>query len=113
MKTLQYKNEFGTDNVGLSVASYENNGSLYIGLVCENGDYYGDLTKNLPPGNTLAENEAFLCDDSFLPFVIQHGLGKVLPDRGYSGFCRYPKVAFDLEILKKFDPDGVKEFLEY
>lgn len=113
MKTLQYKNEFGTENVGLRVGLYANNKSLYIGLVCETGEYYGDLTVNLPPGNPLRENEAFLSDDGDLPFVVQHGLGKVLPDRGYSGFCSYTKVAFDLELLKEFDPNGIKEFLKH
>lgn len=113
MKTLQYKNEFGTENVGLRVGSYANNKSLYIGLVCETGEYYGDLTVNLPPGNPLRENEAFLSDDGDLPFVVQHGLGKALPERGYSGFCSYVKVAFDLELLKEFDLGGVKEFLKH
>ncbi|MBP3468122.1 MAG: DUF4313 domain-containing protein [Lachnospiraceae bacterium] len=113
MRTLQLKTEFGTQNVGLKVAAYANSKSLYIVLVCENGDYHGDLTRYLPQGDPLAENEAYLCDDCYLPFVMQHGLGKVLPDRGYSGFSSYAKIAFDLELLKEFDPDGVKEYLKY
>ena len=113
MRTLQLKTEFGTENVGLRIGSYANNKSLYIGLVCKTGEYYGDLTVNLPPGNPLRENEAFLSDDGDLPFVVQHGLGKALPERGYSGFCSYTKIAFDLDLLKEFDPGGVKEFLKH
>ena len=60
-------------------------------------------------------NEAYISDFNSranLEFIERHKLGKVLPDEGYSGFCRYAKVAFDLERLAEFDEEGIKQYKE-
>ena len=46
-----------------------------------------------------------------LKFIKKHKLGVFLPEVGFSGYCTYAKVAFDMERLKEFDPKGMEEYL--
>lgn len=114
-KTLGYDWELGHEELSMEVNSYANNGSLYIGLYhLEDGcpELFADLTVNLPYGGTRV-NEAYIDDfssKSKLQFIKKHKLGKVLPEKGHSGYVVYNKVAFDLERLAEFDKDGVDEF---
>lgn len=114
-KTLGYDWEFGHEELTIEVNSYANNGSLYIGLYHLVDGYpesFGDLTVNLPYGGTRA-NEAYIDDfssKSKLQFIKKYKLGKVLPEKGHSGYVAYNKVAFDLERLTEFDKEGVDEF---
>lgn len=114
-KTLGYDWELGHEELFIEVNSYANNGSLYIGLYHMEDGYpesYGDLTVNLPFSVTKV-NEAYIDDfssDSKLQFIEKHKLGKLLPEKGYSGYVTYNKVAFDLDRLAEFDKDGVKEY---
>ena len=39
------------------------------------------------------------------------GVGVLLPEEGFSGYCTYAKVAFDMERLREFDPKGMEEYL--
>ena len=47
-----------------------------------------------------------------LAFIRKYELGSVLPEYGYSGFCKYTKVAFDLKRLAELDPEGTRRFWE-
>lgn len=118
IKTLPYNWEFGQEEVALVVSSYENNGSLYVGLYykVEDGfEPFDDLTANLRVNNLKGRSNAAFIDHNFskdkLRFIKQNGLGKVLPEKGYSGFCEFSRVAFDLERLKEFDREGVERYL--
>lgn len=118
IKTLPYDWEFGHEEVALEVASYENNGSLYIGLCNKTEDGFlpfDDLTVNLWDNNFRERsNEAYI-DHNFsqdkLRFIKQNKLGVVLPEVGYSGYCKFVRVAFDLERLKEFDMVGVQRYM--
>ena len=44
-----------------------------------------------------------------LNFIKEYKLGKVLNETARSGYATYQKVAFDLERLAEFDPEGVAE----
>lgn len=120
VKTLGFDWEFGHEELAVAVASYVNNGCLYIGLYSkteEGFEPFGDLTVNLPMSSVVppAPNEAYI--DSFLSrenlrFIKEHRLGRVLPETGASGYCTYAKVAFDMERLKELDPKGVTEYLQ-
>lgn len=118
IKTLPYNWEFGQEEVALVVSSYENNGSLYVGLYykVEDGfEPFDDLTANLRVNNLRGRSNAAFIDHNFskdkLRFIKQNRLGKVLPEKGYSGFCEFTRVAFDLERLKEFDRKGVERYL--
>ena len=80
-------------------------------------DQFGNLTVNLPMSSMIPPepNEAYI--DHFLSkenlrFIKKHKLGVVLPEIGFSGYCAYAKVAFDMERLREFDPKGVEGYLQ-
>ena len=120
IKTLGFDWEFGHEELALEVSSYANNGCLYIGLhnkTEEGFDQFGNLTVNLPISSMIPPkpNEAYI--DNFLSkeslrFIKKHKLGVVLPEIGFSGYCAYAKVAFDMERLREFDPKGVEGYLQ-
>lgn len=118
MKTLPFDWEFGQEEVALVVSSYADNGSLHVGLYCKEEDGFepfGDLTVNLRENNLKGRSNAAFIDHDFsrdkLRFIKLHKLGTVLPEKGYSGFCEFSRVAFDLERLKEFDREGVERYL--
>ena len=117
IKTLPFDWEFGQEEVALVVSSYADNGSLYVGLYCKEDGFepFGDLTVNLRENNLKGRSNAAFIDHDFsrdkLRFIKRHKLGTVLPEKGYSGFCEFSRVAFDLERLKEFDREGVERYL--
>lgn len=119
IKTLGFDWQFGHEEMALQVASYVNNGCLYVGLYhkMEDGfESFGDLTVNLPMSSMFPPepNEAYISDFASrdkLAFIKKHKLGVVLPETGFSGYCSYAKVAFDMERLKAFHVKGVEEHL--
>lgn len=123
-KVLRFDWKHGSEDVILYICSYDFNNSLYIGLNNkiegtegnseEDYDDFCDVTVNLRESNVKI-NEAYISGDftkDLLRFINKYKLGKILPEYGYSGFCRYPKVAFDLEKLREYDPEEVAEYLE-
>lgn len=114
---LGYVWEMGHEEIKLEIGTYYTGKGLYIGMLAkEDGAWesFGDLTVNLP-FERLEVNEAFVhhfCSKAKLEFIKMHKLGKVLPERGRSGFCTYAKVAFDLKRLEELDPEGMKRFYE-
>lgn len=116
-KTLKYEWEYGVEEVSLFVGAYQNGLGLYIGLCCKHEgieEAFGDLTVNLPSGVSDAK-EAYIdhfAEKDKLAFIQKYELGTVLPEYGYSGFCKYAKVAFNLKRLAELDPEGTRRFLE-
>lgn len=116
-KTLKFEWEYGVEEVSLFVGAYQNGLGLYIGLRRKKDDLeedFGDLTVNLPTGVSNVK-EAYInhfAEKDKLAFIRKYELGSVLPEYGYSGFCKYAKVAFDLERLAELDPEGTRRFLE-
>lgn len=114
-KTLSYDWELGQEELIISVDVYSYEKRLYIGLYHMEEDelrFFEDLTVNLPY-STVEMNEAYISNFSSrakLDFIKRHGLGRVLPEMGRSGYCRYSKVAFNLERLAEFDREGVERY---
>lgn len=112
---LGYEWEMGHEEIKLEISTYYMGKGLYIGMLAkESGvwESFSDLTVNLP-FERLKVNEAFIqdfCSEEKLEFIKRHKLGEILPERGYSGFCTYAKVAFDLKRLEELDPKGMKRF---
>ena len=97
-KTLGYDWECGHEDLIIRVLSYADRKRLYIGLYKEeNGEWedFGNLTVNLPHED-----------------VKKYQLGEILPETAVSGYCTFSKVAFDLDRLEEFDPDGVCAYRE-
>ena len=101
----------------IRVLSYADRKRLYIGLYKEeNGEWedFGNLTVNLPHED-VKKNEAFIDHNFFeskLQFIKKYQLGEILPETAVSGYCTFSKVAFDLDRLEEFDPDGVCAYRE-
>lgn len=114
-KSLGYDWEFGHEELTVRIRSYASGGGLYIGLFeGKSREQFSDLTVNLPYNQTKV-NEAYIDDfdsKNKLEFIKKHKLGEVLPERGYSGYCSYYKVAFDLNRLEELDPNGMKKYRE-
>lgn len=117
IQTLPFHNRFGNHDLALAVETYEDNGRLAVDLLClEDGDLmpYAMLTVNLPR-EAVKPNEAFIKDfdenQGLLQFVLDNHLGTLCPERGFSGFCSYPKIAFDMERLKDLDREGTEVYL--
>lgn len=99
---------FDTD-VTLRIDSYVQGHGLYIGLDEEDGSPFEDLTVNLPDSQ-LKQGQAYInheMSEDFLHFIEQNHLGTVLSQHGFSGYCSYKAVDFDLDRLAELDPDGM------
>lgn len=117
IQTLPFEDRFGHYDLALAVETYSNNKRLGISLLClDDGTLmpYATLTVNLPR-ETVKANEAFIKDfdenQGLLQFVLDNHLGTLCPERGFSGRCTYPKIAFDMEKLKEFDKEGTEKYL--
>lgn len=114
-KTLGYDWEYGHEEITLEVSSYFYGDNLAVLMYREEAgepEVFCDLTVNLP-GYSLESNEAFIdhnMSKDKIQFICQHKLGKILPEKGQSGFCTFTKVAFDLDRLAEFDKEGVERF---
>lgn len=99
---------FDTD-VTLRIDSYVQGHGLYIGLDEEDGSPLADLTVNLPDSQ-LKQGQAYInheMSEDSLRFIEQNHLGTVLPQHGFSGYCSYKAVDFDLDRLAELAPDGM------
>lgn len=113
--TLELKTSFGTtEQVTLTVNTYMNNHSLYVGMTTvEDGfpEPYGDVTVNLrdsvPPycafvnTNNMPELENFL---------VKNGIAEFTGLMQQSGFCNYPLYLFKAEKMRELCPDGMAAY---
>jgi len=113
--TLELQTQYGnTVQVSLSVNTYMNNDSLYVGMTTmEDGfrEPYGNVTVNLsysvPPycafvdTNNMPELEDFLVRNRIAEFT---GLEQ------QSGFVNFPLYLFHADRLRELCPDGMREY---
>ena len=80
--------------------SYANNNSLYLELMCDEGPYT-TVTVNLSDYH-LEKNEAFV-DTNNNPgidaWLYKRGIASPTVVHGRSGFCSYPMMRFNLEMI--------------
>lgn len=114
-KMVPFKWELGEEMVSLQVDQYAYDDRLYIGMTCYGEDepeLFADMTVNIP-AYSLEPNEAFISGDiskDLLNFIKENKLGKVLPYTVQSGYGKYAAVAFNLDKLAEFDPEGIAAF---
>lgn len=112
MKLSFYGKEF---NVRLVLGQYQDNDSLYVGLVDEDGNEpFGDVTVNLSDYVIkgipyLPKNSAYI-DTNDMPEIVEwlvnEGIAVKTPYTKRSGYCQYPLVFFKPEILEAANPDA-------
>ena len=109
-KTLKFKGE----NLTLQVSQYRSNGRIAI-LAYTEEEPYSDITINLP-GFCLDANEGAI--DSLAKScglekaLIKKGIIKEVYGTAKYNMGTYDIVAFDLEELRKYDPEGIKKLEE-
>ena len=103
------------DNLYLTIASYQNNNRIYIGVETEE-ELYADVTINL--------SDMYLLDDDYI-FVngdMTKDLRNFLEEKNIIGetfttiqynMVRYDMAKVDFNILKEYDLKGFKEYEKY
>lgn len=107
MNTLSLVDNFGNSyNLSIVKNTYQHNGSMYLGLVDAEEGPYADITVCLER-YTPAKDCAFVNVNDFYGFDIidwleKHNLGTVTERMGYSGYCAYPEVHFNMNEVNKY-----------
>ena len=114
-KKVIYDWYYGQEELFLKVDSYAYGDGLYVGMCSiKDGQIepFGDLTVNIPLG-PMEYNEALIEDmhsKDKMNLFEKYELGEVLPTTRSSGYAIYSMVAFDLDRLAEYDPEGVDRF---
>lgn len=84
---------------------YQADGSLALELWNEEDGPIARLTTCLLDRN-LAEDEAYIDLNNCpwaMPLIEKYGLGKPTGRIGHSGYCTYPVVKFDMDVLAQHE----------
>lgn len=109
-KTLKFDGE----ELFLKVGTYRSTGNLTI-LAFTKDELYGDITINLN-GYSIDEDEGFINsmtkDSGLEKKLIKEGIIKEVITTVNRNMGKYDLVVFDLEKLKEYDAEGIKEYNE-
>lgn len=75
------------------------NGRLAITIECEDGEPFATLTVNLPDEPETKANQAYVDTNNCpwaMEFIAKNGLGRDTGAVGFSGYCQYPLVEFNV-----------------
>ena len=114
-KKLELKTQWGTtEQVGIEINTYLNNGNMYIGLTTDGDGYpepYGDVTVNL--GEKVPDFCGYI-DTNNMPelekFLVDNDIGEFTGFMQRSGFCVYPMYMFNVDKLRELCPDGMEAY---
>lgn len=102
---MKVKTKYETyNNCYLTVNKYVADDSLAVGIWNAEDGPIASLTVCLPNGianETLAYIDTNNCPWA-LDFIKEYNLGENLGITARSGYCEYPLVAFDMEIINKY-----------
>lgn len=105
---------YNGEDLYLRIASYQNNGRIFIGIDTEE-ESYSDLTINL--------SDAMLPDDDYI-FIngdMTNELRSFLEEKNIIGdvfttiqynMGRYDMVKVDFDVLKEYDPEGFNKYIK-
>ena len=103
------------DNLYLTIASYQNNNRIYIGVETED-ELYADVTINLSDMYLLDDDYIFVNDDmskDLRNFLEEKNIiGEIYMTIQYN-MGRYDMAKVDFDILKEYDPNGFNEYKKY
>lgn len=119
-KTFKFTSFGETLEGRLRIGSYAYNNNLAIALESYDPDFhfwepYTTLTVNIEDFARIAPDKAWVTlDTNNFPggekLLTDLGIGKREPHVIRSGFCEYPIYEIDLDELKKYDPEGFKQY---
>lgn len=104
--------KYGKTNLCLILASYKNNGNLYVGLKTKSGEDYSDLTINIPMYMFETDNEIIINNDNSNELIETLEDLNILTDTfkyAYSGYARYKVMNFNKEVAKKYIKKDYRE----
>lgn len=108
---MTIKTEFSTyRNVFLGTNRYCADNSLYICAWNEEDGPIADITVCLDD-SFIKENESYVDTNNFpgvMEFIEKYKLGKPTGLLGFSGYCCYPLVEFDMDAIDKYTYKGDK-----
>lgn len=100
---MKVTTSYNTYEVNVFKAIYANNSSLAVFLETTDGEPFCNLTVNITDG--VAGEEYQYVDTNNCPwaldFIKSNDLGTPTGIVGYSGFCEYPLVKFNLDKIKE------------
>ena len=103
------------DNLYLTIASYQNNNRIYIGVETED-ELYADVTINLSDMYLLNNDYIFVNDDmskDLRNFLEEKNIiGETFTTIQYN-MGRYDMAKVDFNILKEYDSKGFNEYKKY
>lgn len=105
---------FKGDNLYLTVASYQNNKRIYVGVDTEE-ESYANLTINLTDLMIPDEDYIFVNGDmtrDLRNFLEEKGIISESIETYQYNMGKYDMVQVDFDLLKQYDPDGFKDFKE-
>lgn len=93
------------ENIRFDISSYEYGGGLAIIMWCDDGPY-ATLTVNLEDEKTSGPNCQFVDTNNLgyldiMNWIVDNNLGEETGHVGFSGYCMYPEVRFNLEEINK------------
>ena len=100
---MKVTTSYNTYEVEVFRTSYDNNGSLAVFLETTEGEPFCNLTVNLPD-DVACEDYQYVDTNNIpwaLDFIESNDLGVNTGIVGYSGFCKYPLVKFNLDKIKE------------
>ena len=99
MKTYNITTPYATyNNCTLDFTSYYNK-RLAIEINCEDGEPFATLTVNLPDEPEPKANQAYVDTNNCpwaMDFIKENNLGRDTGAVGFSGYCVYPLVEFNV-----------------
>ena len=108
-------NKYGKDRpMSFELASYAENGNLYVGLLTNEGGYpepWQNLTVNLSV--KCAPNCAYIDTNNngneIVDWLTKNKLGHMTGNLMPSGFCFYPEFEFDMDALTQHVTEDHRE----
>ena len=103
---------YNGDSLYLTIASYQNNGRIYLAVETED-ELYADITINLSDMMLPDDNYIFVNGDmtrELRDFLEEKGIiGETIETYQYN-MGKYDMVQVDFDVLKEYDSYGFKEY---
>lgn len=116
-EALEFRSPYGcTENVRIRVGSYADNGSLYVGLVEEDGGAFTDVTVNLPESVALPPfHAAVKCygeNAGMAELLMENRIGVPTGKTVSLSFNTAPEFRFYRERLEQLSVNGLEEYIQ-
>lgn len=116
-EALEFRSPYGcTENVRVLVGSYSDNGSLYVGLIDEDGGPFTDVTVNLSESAALppyhAAVKSYGENAGMAEFLVENRIGVPTGKIVSLSFNTACEFRFDKERLEQLSVNGLEEYIK-